>query len=155
MIDEAVRIVQAAGNTFHILVIVADGQVSSVAGCLDATRAALVRASHFPLAVVIVGVGDGPFNEMDQLDDGLPERRFDNCQFVDWTIFDDAIRRGEDPEVVRAAFAVCALQEVPHQFRTAVDLGLLLDGATVCPPPRAAEADAPPAKRARVAGPAA
>ena len=105
--------------------------------------------------VVIVGVGDGPFNEMDQLDDGLPERRFDNCQFVDWTVFDDAIRRGEDPEVVRAAFAVCALQEVPHQFRTAVDLGLLLDGATVCPLPRAAEADAPPAKRARVAGPAA
>jgi len=152
VIDKAVEIVKAAGNTFHILVIVADGQVSNVSDCLSKTRSALVRASHHPLAVVIVGVGDGPFEEMDALDDLLPERVFDNCQFVNWAVFDDAIKKGESPDVVQAAFAVCALQEVPQQYRTVLNLGLL-KGDRSRNRPAAIEAT-PPAKRARTEHPA-
>jgi len=125
VIDTAVEMVQAAGNTFHILVIVADGQVTAQLDCLKQTRDALIRASRHPLAVVIVGVGDGPFSEMDSLDDDLPERVFDNTQFVTWAPFQQALDRGEKPDVVEAAFAVCALQEVPQQYRTVANLGLL------------------------------
>ena len=130
VIDKAIEIVNAAGNTFHILVIIADGQVSTHLHCLKATRAALIRASKHPLAVVIVGVGDGPFTEMDSLDDDLPERLFDNTQFVDWTPFQRALDNGEKSNVIEPAFAVCALQEIPQQYRIAADLGLLEPAST-------------------------
>ena len=57
-IDEACRLVAAAGHRFHLLVIVADGQIDSERD-RERTRQALARASHLPLSVVIVGVGDG------------------------------------------------------------------------------------------------
>ena len=125
VIDAATEIVENSGNGFHILVIVADGQVSTHLNCLKETRASLIRASRFPLAVVIVGVGDGPFEEMDVLDDDLPDRLFDNCQFIEFSPFQAALERGEAKQVVEAAFAVCTLQEIPMQYRMAADLGLL------------------------------
>ena len=46
-----------------------------------ATLTSLGRASELPISVVCVGVGDGPFGLMQDLDD-LPteKRRFDNFQ---------------------------------------------------------------------------
>ena len=48
---------------------------------VTATLSSLGRASELPVSVVCVGVGDGPFGLMEDIDDIPTERRrFDNFQ---------------------------------------------------------------------------
>jgi E3 ubiquitin-protein ligase RGLG len=56
----------------------------------------------------MVGVGDGPWTIMREFDDQLPERRFDNFQFVNY----NTIPRGNlnNPD---GGFAMQALMEIP------------------------------------------
>ena len=61
----------------------------------------------------------GPWDVMEEFDDGIPERRFDNFQFVN---FYKVLSRAENREV---DFAVAALMEIPEQFQLIRKLGLL------------------------------
>jgi len=114
LIDEAIAIVQRT-RTYHILLIIADGQVSNKQANVDA----IVRASAHPLSIVMVGVGDGPWDDMEEFDDELPARAFDNFQFVD---MDRVLRQHGNSD---AAFALAALMEVPEQFKAIRRLGLV------------------------------
>jgi hypothetical protein len=114
LIKEAIKVVQNT-KSYHILIIIADGQIDNV----KETIAAIVEASHYALSIITVGVGDGPWDLMVEFDDKLPERVFDNFQFVPYY---DTMLKAENREV---AFSIAALQEIPEQYQTIKQLGYL------------------------------
>ena len=70
-----------------------------------------------PLSIVLVGVGDGPWDIMEDFDDNLPARKFDNFQFVN---FHSALKDAKNPE---ASVALASLMEVPSQYQTMLEMG--------------------------------
>ena len=119
VIRKAIEIVQQTGK-YHVLLIIADGRVENEQDL--ETRSAIVDASNYPLSIILVGVGDGPWGVMHEYDDELPQRRFDNFQFVEFVESKKGSRFSRDIEV---EFAVQALMEIPDQYRTIKSLGLL------------------------------
>ncbi|XP_024006933.1 E3 ubiquitin-protein ligase RGLG4 isoform X1 [Eutrema salsugineum] len=130
LIDAAVDIVERSNGQFHVLVIVADGQVTrgldmpegELSQQEKTTIDAIVNASSYALSIVLVGVGDGPWEDMRKFDDKIPKREFDNFQFVNFT----EIMKRDSPEPAKeTAFALAALMEIPFQYQAAIELGLL------------------------------
>ncbi len=110
VINAAVHIVRET-KQYHILLVLADGNITNA----KPTAEAIVRASEVPLSIVIVGVGeDIDMGAMEQLDDGLEARRFDNLQFLHMK-----------DDMTDTQFATAALQEVPDQFLACRKLGYI------------------------------
>lgn len=109
-IDAAVHIVKSTGQ-YHILLIIADGQVTSA----KATADAIVRASAVALSILIVGVGDELDDDaMRAMDEGLPARKFDNLHVVRLTY-----------DMTDVQFTTEALMEIPDQYLAVRELGLI------------------------------
>ncbi|XP_019052453.1 PREDICTED: E3 ubiquitin-protein ligase RGLG1-like isoform X2 [Nelumbo nucifera] len=92
IIEMAVGIVERSGGDHHVLLIISDGQVdrrSNVgSGRLsphDKTVEAIVQASAYPLSIVAVGVGDGPWDVMREFANDIPDKATGNFQFVNFT----------------------------------------------------------------------
>jgi E3 ubiquitin-protein ligase RGLG len=117
IIYEAIRLVQL-DNTYHILVIIADGQVSNP----DIDIAAITEASQYPLSIIMVGVGDGPWDTMKCFDDQLTESKFDNFQFVNYT---EIKKEYGEYSNIDAIFAMNALMEIPMQYKFIKENGLI------------------------------
>lgn len=91
---------------YNILLIITDGVIND----MDATKAAIVRASGQPLSIIIIGVGNADFSGMRALDsdDGLlrsgkSSAQRDIVQFVEF--------KGQEPAVLSQQ----VLLEVPTQ----------------------------------------
>eukprot|EP00262_Sarcandra_glabra_P006791 TRINITY_DN19350_c0_g1_i1.p1 TRINITY_DN19350_c0_g1~~TRINITY_DN19350_c0_g1_i1.p1 ORF type:complete len:392 (-),score=64.92 TRINITY_DN19350_c0_g1_i1:367-1542(-) len=123
IIDTSIDIVERSNWQYHVLVIIADGQVDSRPGSFspqeNATINAIVAASRYPLSIILVGVGDGPWEAMQQFDDSIPLRSFDNFQFVNFT---KIMSQNMEMSKKEAAFALAALMEIPFQYKATQEL---------------------------------
>ncbi|XP_038881533.1 E3 ubiquitin-protein ligase RGLG2-like [Benincasa hispida] len=130
IIRNAIRIVNDSGGQYHILLIIADGQVTrsidTRPGHLSpqeqSTIDAIVEASKYPLSIILVGVGDGPWGQMNECDDQIPARDFDNFQFVNFT---EIMSKGTSPSKKETEFALQCLMEIPPQYKETMRLQLL------------------------------
>ncbi|CAB3411465.1 unnamed protein product [Caenorhabditis bovis] len=117
LIYQAMEICQKSRD-YHILVIIADGQVTNE----RATRRAIVQACQHPLSIIVVGVGDGPWDMMRVFDESLPKRPWDNFHFVE---FHEIVKKSTSVEEGDVKLAVQSLLEIPDQYRCICELGLL------------------------------
>ena len=112
----------------------------------------LKKISQFPLSIVLVGVGDGPWDMMHQFDDNIPARSFDNFQvivlpiiyntqqnvlvqkinmhgrilhFMQFVNFTEIMSKSIAADRKEAEFALSALMEIPTQYKATLDLQLL------------------------------
>ncbi|KAF2288805.1 hypothetical protein GH714_014280 [Hevea brasiliensis] len=69
IIETAIGIVDNSGGQYHVLMIIADGQLSPQE---RSTIDAIGQASEHPLSIVLVGVGDGPWDMMHLMTIFLP-----------------------------------------------------------------------------------
>ncbi|ESU45162.1 Phospholipid-binding Copine Family Protein [Giardia duodenalis] len=118
MIRQAIEISKETGNQYMILVLLTDGDVSNL---IEDTKA-LRDASNYPLSIVTVGLGDGPFKKMRTFDDHVRGRKFDNFQFVDFTKMEAKAKKCESPDLM---LATAMMQEIPSQYAFIKRLGYL------------------------------
>ncbi|EYU27634.1 hypothetical protein ABFS82_13G139100 [Erythranthe guttata] len=130
IIETAMEITDQSGGKYHILLVLVDGQVTRSAdtkpGELStqerSTFNAIVKASKYPLSIIFVGVGDGPWQMLKRMDDNIPGRAFDNIQFVNFT---EIMSRNKPMAEKEAEFALAAVMEVPMQYKATIELKLL------------------------------
>ncbi|XP_028776531.1 E3 ubiquitin-protein ligase RGLG5 isoform X2 [Neltuma alba] len=130
IIEMATTIVEQSNGQYHVLLIIADGQVTrsvdtqhgQLSPQEQKTIDAIVKASEYPLSIVLVGVGDGPWDMMKEFDDNIPARTFDNFQFVNFT---EIMSRNVSSARKETDFALSALMEIPSQYKATLELGLL------------------------------
>ncbi|KAJ8466656.1 hypothetical protein OPV22_029208 [Ensete ventricosum] len=130
IIEMAMTIVEQSGGQYHVLLIIADGQVTRSVdtqfGCLSSqerkTVDAIVKATEFPLSIILVGVGDGPWDMMKEFDDNIPARSFDNFQFVNFT---EIMSKNIPQTRKETLFALEALMEIPSQYKATLEMGIL------------------------------
>ncbi|XVF61051.1 hypothetical protein PTKIN_Ptkin08bG0098000 [Pterospermum kingtungense] len=145
IIRAAIDIVDRSNGQYHVLVIIADGQVTRnpdiprgrLSPQEQETVDSIVAASRYPLSIILVGVGDGPWDSMQQFDDNIPQRAFDNFQFVNFT---KIMSENTETSKKEAAFALAALMEIPYQYRATLSIRFdkELEGGHMrpLPPPR-------------------
>ncbi|XP_066393924.1 E3 ubiquitin-protein ligase RGLG1-like [Miscanthus floridulus] len=150
IIETATKVVQDHGYQYHILLIIADGQVPTSSSAPYANNSeearsenyleertvqALIHASDFPLSIVLVGVGDGPWDDLIHCNNN--RRRFDNFQFVDFTeIMSREMSEGDKED----EFTLEALMKIPAQHDAIISQNIseLMTRApttTALPPP--------------------
>eukprot|EP00792_Barthelona_sp_PAP020_P004098 TRINITY_DN1887_c0_g1_i1.p2 TRINITY_DN1887_c0_g1~~TRINITY_DN1887_c0_g1_i1.p2 ORF type:complete len:554 (-),score=107.28 TRINITY_DN1887_c0_g1_i1:3195-4823(-) len=97
-------------NSFQLLLLLTDGQNNDQKQTIEA----IVKGSNFPLAIIIVGVGNADFSQMVALDsdESLLTDRFGNVAKADIVQFVEFNRFFHNPQILAAE----TLAEFPEQF---------------------------------------
>ena len=100
----------------HILVIICDGECNDI----PANIREIEEASQYPLSIIFVGVGDGPFGVLENLEQASSRGQFNNCSFVNFTKITGGKTSHSD-----LVFACTAVNELPEQIIHMKQLGYL------------------------------
>lgn len=129
ILKEAIRVVSET-KRYHVILVITDGEPDE--RYIYDDLKAIFEASNYPISIVVVGVGDGPFDYFEGLDDmNLKKmklhprtldrlknegyiRRFDNLQFVD--LNGDILRGAEMTQDMKEKFYLRGFMEVPEQY---------------------------------------
>ncbi|KAI8019648.1 E3 ubiquitin-protein ligase RGLG1 [Camellia lanceoleosa] len=121
----AITIVEQSECRYHVLVIIADGPVTANASLLfpspqiKKTIDAIVKAREYPLSIIVVGVGDGPWNMMKNFLNDVRVHDSYKFQFVNFT---EIMSKNMDISREEAAFAIAALRRIPSQYKSTLNL---------------------------------
>ena len=107
-------------NQFFILFIIADGKPSDE--CESETMEAIEYASNFALSIVMIGVGDGPWDSILKYDLKLKNRKFDNFQFVN---YNHNLPSSNKSAAYDLKFMLKVLMKVPEQLIKIKNLGYI------------------------------
>ncbi|CAL5327354.1 unnamed protein product [Camellia sinensis] len=125
IIEMAITIAEQSDRQYYVLLIIADGPVTGDARLsrqspqVEETINAIVKAREHPLSIIVVGVGDGPWDMMKNfLNDVLVHDSF-KFQFVNFT---EIMSKNMDISKKEAAFAVAALRGIPSQYKSTLNL---------------------------------
>ncbi|KAG7153993.1 Copine-8-like 2, partial [Homarus americanus] len=103
------------GDKYFILLILTDGIITD----MPQTKEAIVNASSLPLSIIIVGVGEADFANMEELDGDVvrlsSNGRYAVQDIVQFVPFRDFLKGGGDPNMARYRLAREVLAEVPDQ----------------------------------------
>ncbi len=108
-------------NQFFILIIITDSKPSDE--CELETMKAIEYASNFALSIVMIGVGDGPWDSIFKYDFKLINRKFDNFQFVNFNRFIPHPSKTNLTNELK--FILKALTKVPEQYKIIKNLGYI------------------------------
>nr|XP_023888295.1 E3 ubiquitin-protein ligase RGLG4-like [Quercus suber]POE66392.1 e3 ubiquitin-protein ligase rglg4 [Quercus suber] len=130
VIEAAIDIVEKSGGRYLVSLIIAEGQVTRSSDISDKelrpqekqTLKSIVNARSYPLSIVVVRVGDGPWENMKNFGDKLRARECHNFKMVNFTEIMSTNVTLAEKEI---AFALAALMEIPVQYKAAVELGIL------------------------------
>ncbi|XP_035542230.1 E3 ubiquitin-protein ligase RGLG1-like isoform X1 [Juglans regia] len=120
VIEMAITVIEKSGGQYHVLLIIADGKADTLH--LGKTFDAIVKESEYPLSIILVGVGDGPWDSMREFIDSIPVRGFDNFQFVNFT---EIMSKNMDQPQKEAEFSLAGLIKLPSQYKKIIELNLL------------------------------
>ena len=107
MICQAIEVSKDCGNQYMVLVLLTDGDVTD----MDADMKALQDASNYPVSIVVIGLGDGPFKRMRILKDNISGRKFSNFHFVNFTKME-----AKECASLDLMLATAMMQKIPYQY---------------------------------------
>eukprot|EP01026_Neomeris_dumetosa_P002700 TRINITY_DN107293_c0_g1_i5.p1 TRINITY_DN107293_c0_g1~~TRINITY_DN107293_c0_g1_i5.p1 ORF type:complete len:279 (-),score=30.00 TRINITY_DN107293_c0_g1_i5:285-1121(-) len=111
----ATQLVRDSRYLYHILIIIASASFDPM--LVEENKKALVHSSHFPLSIVFIGVGAGPWHGAEYMDNKVSHRIFDNFQFVDFSQLKKEQReKNWSQEEFDSQFALRVLMEIPDQY---------------------------------------
>lgn len=117
VIRYAIQVVRLS-HEYHILLILTDGDPVSASLDVDA----VVEASNYPISIIVVGLGDGPFPVFESFDEHIPHRRFDNFQFVNFSALEREYHSSDRADLI---LAIRLFEEIPMQYQKICEHGLL------------------------------
>ena len=91
VIKQAINLARHTGK-HQVLVIITDNEIQNDRG---RTAQAIVEASHYPISIILVGVGGGSWGAMERYAEDLPQRSFQNFSFVRYGEVVESVSKGQ------------------------------------------------------------